>query len=432
MAFGAVAALLAGGCATRPTGAPSDATPRPAAGPTADDPARWEADGGRPSPRQLAESTALYARTIRPTGTDPATGESAADRSAGPTAGPTADPTADPAKPSLVRFDDPAPPASARPVVAVTPARQTPAAVFPRSTSAALVAPPPPADPRAGVLREAVVGNVLASDTPQNVPESADFAPPLPSAAELRSAGGGMSADPVGARLARRARENPQDPAAQLDYQLYTVVTGGDAAPAAVQAQMAGLTALPGDDRDVVQAVVDGVSNYRSAVRANPNLTATDQARPLVAMVDRLRAESDLSVSSVTLCKRVDGFGKYDRVPSTFPLGRTSRVIVYYEVDNFTSARTVDGRWESKLTEQVAVYTPGGQQVVPPEATPRPVTDVCRSRRRDLAAFAMLTLPWTLPTGAYTIKLTVKDPAANKVAESDLVVTIGGAGDAGH
>ncbi len=387
MGVGTVAALLAGGCAAQrpdPSTGPRSTDPaRPAAGPASDEP-RWLVNGQPPkqplTPEQLAAGAAAYSRSAEPA--VPVT-----------------------PNPSTVKFGAPVDPPAAPPtppgsVTAVAP------------VSAALPASPPLA-PAAGaaVLARAAQNNAL--DGPTVLPESADFVTP----------GSSAPLDPLGVRLARRARERPRDPSAQLDYQIYLQLDDQANGAGNSRPQLASDAGLPPDEREVVSAVVDGVAAFRTAVHDDPNLTPTQQIRPLQDMLDRLRSGADLAIGTVALCRQVSAFGRYEPIsPARFPAGQTSQVIVYCEVDNFLPRQRPDGQWETQLAEQVSLYTAGGRPVW--EDAARRVADVCRDRRRDFYAFERVALPSTLAAGAYRMKVTVTDRAANKMAESDVPLSI--------
>ena len=399
---GTVAALLAGGCAAHPVTPADPPTDRSTAAPAKtadpDDRPRWEARrdaAGPATPQQLADRTAAYARQVQTPDPIPA------DRAA-----PAPRPT--PAAPaSGVRFDSPKQDAPAPTVAPPLPSAQTTAQMTAGPTAK-------PRDPRVDLLQSAVHNSPLA-DVPREVPESADFevrpaADPLPPTT--------AAPDPLGQRLARAARTRPADAAAQLDEQLYALLNGVNVPPP---------TGLPPDDRDVIAALVDGVSNFRSGLIVNPNQTPTQQIRPLAAMVDRLRSGSDLAITTAVLCRRVDGFGKYDPIaPPRLPAGHATPVIVYYQVDNVQPRQTNDGQWETRLTQRVSLTTAAGAVAAWADERPLAIRDVCRERRRDFFAYKRVTFPPTLAAGPYQLRVTVTDPAANKVAEADVPVTIGG------
>jgi hypothetical protein len=255
-------------------------------------------------------------------------------------------------------------------------------------------------------LGQAAQANPL-SDVPQTLPESADFA-----------LGKSSGIEPLEMRLQKRARENAHDIAAQLDLQLYAMLKD-DPSP-----ELASVTLLPHDDRELVNALVDGVSDFRSAVREDQTMLQAKKIRPLLEMADRLRSQANLSVPTVALCRRVEGFGKYDPItPPRFPAGRENKVIVYCEVENFLSQLNDNQQWETRLTQQVTIFSDSGQMVWNDKQ--RPITDQCRKRRHDFYAYEVLRLPPDLTIGRYLLKVTITDENAGKVAEETVPVSIG-------
>jgi hypothetical protein len=331
----------------------------------------------------LAERTAAYAKTIdSPTPTSPAVGAG----------GTGVEP-----KPSSVEFATPS-------ALAGSTDGTTPPTGHSPLTITSNVAPGPavPPDPRAAVIASAV-RHSPASDTPVTVADGAEF--------DTRS----RAADPLGVRLAKRAKANPTDPLSQFDYQNYLMLSGGSDAGEPLLNSTAG---LPADERDVIAGIIDGISNFRSSVAADPNQTPTQQLRPMQDMLDHLRSGADLSVGTVALCKRVTGFGLYDPIaPARFPRSRSSTMYLYCEVDNFQPHHEADGRWQTLLKQQVSLLTAAGTVVWEDKA--RPVKDVCRNRRRDFFTCEPVTLPPTLAPGSYRMRVSVTDLNANKVAESD-------------
>ena len=97
----------------------------------------------------------------------------------------------------------------------------------------------------------------------------------------------------------KRTRDNPADVADQLDLQLYGMLND-DPAP-----ELAEVTLLTNDDREIVSALVDGISNFRSAIRQDSTMLQAKKIQPLLEMADRLRSQADLTVSTVVLCRRV-------------------------------------------------------------------------------------------------------------------------------
>ncbi len=345
---------------------------------------KWEAAAGPSASDLLATKAADYAKTMQTADNSPPVAAVGAD-------------------PASVRF-------------AQTPVRQTPSDIV-RTLTAPPVAPAVapavvPADATSSGAGAAVLASARSSpagDGPQILPESADF--------QSISSMSGNKADPLGERLRKRLNQNPQDIADQLDVQLYALLSDDPTA------ELAAVSALPSDDRELVSALVDGLNNFRSTVRENGNLLAAQKIKPLLEMADRLRSQADLTVSTIALCRRVDGFGKYDPIsPATFPAGRENAAIVYCEVENFLTKRTSAQMWETNFSEQVAVYTDSGMLAW--SDTARKVTDECRNRRHDFFAYNVIRLPANLTVGRYLLKVSIKDENANHVAEATVPVSI--------
>lgn len=382
----------------------------PATAPTAVAP---QVDDGSAAPlsNTLAQKTSEYARNLEPT--------------ASPSRRGAKNPAGGPAEPSAVQWDEPK-----RSVGAQEGTKTAPSPIAAANTGARLSSPPdrpktapPPANgaqpAAAGIapgddakhapsLARATRSSAL-NDIPAIVPESSDF-------------GGSNSPsapDTLEQRLVKRARDNPRDVAAQLDVELYGLIRD-EPSP-----QLASLATLPGEDKEVVAALVDGISNFRTGVRQDANMLLSRKIRPLTDMADRLRTRAELAVPTIALCKRVDGFGRYEPIdPPRFPAGRENSVIVYCEIENFESHLNDKRLWETKLTQQVNLYTETGMLVWPDKS--RPVSDECRNRRHDFFLYNVLKLPANLNIGRYLLKVSIEDRTANRVAEATLSIEMVG------
>ncbi len=247
-------------------------------------------------------------------------------------------------------------------------------------------------------------------DGPRIQDPSTDFAKPKPAPSSAM--------DPLEFRLAKRVRDNPRDIAAQLDIELLAMLKD-EPSP-----ELENPTTLPHADREMINTLIDGLSEFRSDVREDETMLQAKKIRPLLEMAERLRAEADLAIPTVALCRRVEGFGKYEAFnPARFPAGRESKVIVYCEVENFQSRKISTDWWETRLTQQVTLYTDNGQYVWSDK--PREISDQSHRRRNDFYAYELLRLPPDLTIGRYLLKVTMTDENAGKVAEETVPVSIG-------
>lgn len=218
-------------------------------------------------------------------------------------------------------------------------------------------------------------------------------------------------------KLRQQVRDDPRDLPAQLDYQL-TLLVSDNAAP-----DLSAMASLPREDREILSILVDGLANFRNAVRADINLLQDKKVRPLLEMADRLRAQADLSIPVAKVCTKVDGFGVYDPIdPPRFAAGRSHQAIIYCEVANFSSQLNAQKLWETRLTQEAVLYTESGLAVWTDPS--RPIVDVCRNRRSDFFIVRMMRLPANLSINRYMLKVTVTDQQAGRIAEVTVPVNI--------
>lgn len=322
-----------------------------------------------------------------------------------------------PAAPSAVRFLDP----HDRPKIpgeeaiaanlAMTPAR----AADPRtngSANAQIASQPPAVSPApAPTITQTPVRPEIAfnKDTPAlNTPLIVAQPRPL------------LATDDLAQRFAQQARDYPQDVAAHFDWQLLQYLQG-QSVP-----QLQSLSTLAAEDRELLCAVLDGLTNFRSAIRADSNMLLSKKIHPIIEMADRLKAQAELTLPTVALCTDVKGFGVYDPIePPRFEAGVEHRVIVYCEVENFSSVLDEQKRWETKLSQEVVLYTEqGGEEIWRDRVAAHPIVDYSRNRRHDFFIVKMIRLPANLSLGRYLLKVSVIDNQMNRVAENTTPIQI--------
>ena len=221
-------------------------------------------------------------------------------------------------------------------------------------------------------------------------------------------------------QFAQQVKDYPQDVAGQLDWQLLQFLQG-QSVP-----QLQTIAPLPGEDRELLTAFLDGLTNFRNALRADSNMLLSRKIRPILEMADRLRTQAELTVPTIALCTDVKGFGVYEPIdPARFEAGKENKVIVYCEVENFASLLDEQKRWATKLTQEVVLYTDqGGLEVWRDKAPARPIIDYSRNRRHDFFIVKMIRLPANLTIGRYLLKVTVVDQQVNRVAENTVPILI--------
>jgi len=222
------------------------------------------------------------------------------------------------------------------------------------------------------------------------------------------------AADELLAKLSRAVKDDPKSISAQLDLQFLHLLLGHSTP------QMDTIAPMAAEDRELVATVMDGLNNFRAATRAEFGGVLGRKIRPLLEMADRLRAQSDLRVASLAMCTRVDGFGNFEPI-THFSAGREYPVILYCEIENFSSRLNGNKYWETNLTQECLLYNATGQRIWEDKRTA--IADTCRNRRRDFFVVKMIRIP-PLTAGQYSLKVTITDPQSNRGTQATLPLQI--------
>jgi len=284
--------------------------------------------------------------------------------------------------------------------------------------------PPPPAQASPLPNQPATLAVAhLKEDTtvPLILPESADQIPPAPTA-PAESTGATpvtISTDDYELKLRKLVADYPQDLGNQLDYQLLRLVRDEPTPDLSVVSQ------LSGEDRDILLALMDGLTNFRAAARGDGNLMLNRKIQPLLEMAERLRTQGQLAIPTVAFCIEVDSFGVYRPMPSSrFPAGRENDLIVYHEAANFTSVQGSDTIWRTRLRQEMVLYTDTGLAVWPEKSNSSIFLDESRHRRHDFFISRMVRLPASLAAGKYVLKIILTDEESNRVVEASAPLEI--------
>jgi hypothetical protein len=225
------------------------------------------------------------------------------------------------------------------------------------------------------------------------------------------------STDPAYAQLARHMKDYPRDTAAYLEYELLQFAHDQQVPELNV------LAPLPAEDRELIAATMDGLTNLRNGLRSDGNMLFSRKVKPLLEMAERLRSQAELTIPTLTLCTKVEGFGVYDPIePPRFTANVDHPVIIYSEVENFSSQLGEKKMWETRLRQQATLFTENGLPVW--EDKSKAIVDVSRNRRHDFFVVKLVHLPPTLSVGRYLLKVTIVDEQLSRVAEATLPVEI--------
>lgn len=235
-------------------------------------------------------------------------------------------------------------------------------------------------------------------------------------ALEAAAASKGLPIDDYVAWLEARVAESPQDIDARWRLAFQQLALGRNRNV---------VEAIAGADEataERMQQVFDLIAALRHAAE-DPANGSTKALATLDALRLRLADQADLRVPAVEFCTRVAAFGVYDALPDAQLLPfQSNRVIVYLEVDNFSSRHIEDQPWRTVLASRMEVLTADGQSLWThhePE-----IEDLSHRRRRDFFLAQLITLPPSLGPGDYVFKVSVEDVQAAKVAEAVRPFTI--------
>ncbi len=162
----------------------------------------------------------------------------------------------------------------------------------------------------------------------------------------------------------------------------------------------------------IEDAVGDPVVHSDTAVEAIEDVTVT------------LLRSATLSIPSLKMCKKVSGFGVYEELDtSAFRAFSANQVIVYLEVDRFSSETMEDGRFRTLLSDRFEILTSDGESIWSHEEAS--IEDKSLRRRQDFFMAQRIVMPTNMDEGDYVLKVTVEDLLAEKRSQRILPFTIG-------
>ena len=95
---------------------------------------------------------------------------------------------------------------------------------------------------------------------------------------------------------------------------------------------------------------------------------------------------------------------------------------MYCEVANFASNRNAKQQWETRLRQELVLYTEFGVPVWNDRT--ETIVDTARNRRHDFFVNKRIVIPGNLSIGRYLLKVSIIDEQANRVAEQTLPIVI--------
>lgn len=179
------------------------------------------------------------------------------------------------------------------------------------------------------------------------------------------------------------------------------------------------LEAIPGidpADQEFWQQTFWAVANYfdREAIPDQAD-RATQTVAQLRQATARLQENANLKLKNVAFCHKIKSFGSYERFErDEYTPGRP--VLVYSEIENFTSELTADGMYRTLLKSKVQIFKAGSNGDLVAEIPFDTTEDLCRNVRKDYFHSYKFEIPRNISLGPHVMKLTVEDEISQKVA----------------
>ncbi len=221
------------------------------------------------------------------------------------------------------------------------------------------------------------------------------------------------------ARMQAKAEANPTDINLQRQLRMLLLAAGRD------EEALQPIAALGEAENQKIAAAL----RVMMAVRDGDPLGAGEAAKVLAAL-ETLRkqfepsVDLDLTIPTTKLCRWVKGYGVYETfATNTFPAGRSEPVIVYCELQNFAATADAAGMFHTKLSMTVGLYDAAGGSAQPAK-TVKDIDDISANSRTDFFLTRVFFLAGTLAPGKYTMKVTIEDVLANKIATTTMPITI--------
>ncbi|MAB84050.1 MAG: hypothetical protein CMJ24_11560 [Phycisphaerae bacterium] len=144
----------------------------------------------------------------------------------------------------------------------------------------------------------------------------------------------------------------------------------------------------------------------------------------------RLKQTPDLELPTLALCTRVGGFGDFDEwSPKTdqkhysFVAHTSQPVIIYLEMEGFTSNLNDNDLWETVTSQHLTIYSDRDGIPVWKEDW-QSASDRSRKRRRDYFTVQKFQLPRGLSVGRYQLKVRVRDEKTGAETEQNIPFTM--------
>jgi len=164
------------------------------------------------------------------------------------------------------------------------------------------------------------------------------------------------------------------------------------------------LARLTEADDSVWKTVLESLAEPTADIQGSLDPGPEAAANPSV-VAKQTPVEPELTVVSLTFCKKVEGFGNFEPVAAgTLKPGKP--IGLYWEVEGLVTKSDAKGH-HTKLSSAIEVVDESGTLVWSSHLGQ--AEDTCRRPRRDYFVNTRLTLPDNLKPGTYQLRLKLED-----------------------
>lgn len=181
------------------------------------------------------------------------------------------------------------------------------------------------------------------------------------------------------------------------------------------------IPSAPPADQEFWSKQIYGLATWLDTERAgDATRRAAETKQILEEAVTRLGESAPLVVRNLAFCTEVQSYGCTKRF-KTYEFAPDQEVLLYAEVENFTSEATPKG-FHTSLRSSYQIFDNRGQRVADHQFTT--TEEYCQNPRRDFFIGYRLRLPRRIYPGKHTLQLTIEDLKSHKVGQSSIELTI--------
>ena len=183
------------------------------------------------------------------------------------------------------------------------------------------------------------------------------------------------------------------------------------------------IISIPASHQEFWSKQLYGLATWLDAEEtADDARRAGETKQILEEAVARLGESAPLVVRNLAFCTNVQSYGCTKQFKtSEFSPGQ--EVLLYAEVENFTSEATPEG-FHTSLRSSYRIFDSRGRQVADHQFTT--TEEHCQNPRRDFFIGYHLRLPDRIYPGKHTLQLTIEDLKSHKVGQSSIELTFKG------